>query len=139
VGEEPALAVTAVVVGGGVEVLLGVSAVGRYSTLVPYPVISGFMSGIGCIIISLHLGPLVGHAARQEGVLATLKALPEFFANPVSDAVIAGLLALGIVYLTPERIGKLVPPPLLALLVGTPLAALFLPNAPVIGRSEEHT
>src|SRR5439155_17974160 len=132
-GQEPALAFTAVILGGGLQILLGVSGVGRYITLVPYPVISGFMSGIGCIIIILQLGPLVGHAAKQEGVLATLKALPEFVADPVPDALIAGLLALGIVYLTPERIGKLVPPPLLALLVGTPLAALFLPNAPVIG------
>ncbi|MGH7208462.1 MAG: SulP family inorganic anion transporter, partial [Nitrospiraceae bacterium] len=132
-GQEPALAFTAVILGGGLQILLGVSGIGRYITLVPYPVISGFMSGIGCIIIILQLGPLVGHAAKQEGVLATLKALPGFFVDPVPDAVIAGLLTLGIVYLTPERIGKLVPPPLLALLVGTPIAALFLPNAPVIG------
>ena len=132
-GQEPALAFTAVILGGGLQVLFGASGIGRYITLVPYPVISGFMSGIGCIIIILQLGPLVGQAAKQEGVLATLKALPEFVADPVPDALIAGLLALGIVYLTPERIGKVVPPPLLALLVGTPLAALFLPNAPVIG------
>jgi len=132
-GQEPALAFTAVILGGGLQILLGASGIGRYITLVPYPVISGFMSGIGCIIIILQLGPLVGHAAKQEGVLATLKALPDFFADPVPDAVIAGLLALGIVYLTPERIGKLVPPPLLALLVGAPIAGLFLPIAPVIG------
>jgi SulP family sulfate permease len=132
-GHEPALAFTAVILGGGLQILLGVSGVGRYITLVPYPVISGFMSGIGCIIIILQLGPLVGHAAKQEGVLATLAALPGFFADPVLDAVIAGLLTLGIVFFTPERIGKLIPPPLLALLVGTLLVALSLPNAPVIG------
>ncbi|MGH7430146.1 MAG: SulP family inorganic anion transporter, partial [Candidatus Methylomirabilaceae bacterium] len=132
-GQEPALAFTAVILGGGLQILLGVSGIGRYITLVPYPVISGFMSGIGCIIIILQLGPLVGHAAKQEGVLATLTALPKFFADPVSDALIAGVLTLGIVYLTPERVGKLVPPPLLALLAGTSIAALFLPNAPLIG------
>ena len=132
-GQEPTLAFTAVILGGGLQILLGVSGIGRYITLVPYPVISGFMSGIGCIIIILQLGPLVGHAAKEEGVLATLTALPEFFADPVPDAVIVGLLALGVVYLTPERIGKLVPPPLLALLAGTSIAALFLPNAPGIG------
>ena len=132
-GHEPALAFTAVILGGGLQILLGASGIGQYITLMPYPVISGFMSGIGCIIIILQLGPLVGHAAKQEGVLATLTALPEFFTDPVYDAVIAGLLTLGIVFFTPERIGKLAPPPLLALLVGTPLIALFLPNAPVIG------
>jgi len=109
-GQEPTVAFTAVILGGGLQILLGLSGVGRYITLVPYSVISGFMSGIGCIIIILQLGPLLGHPAKQEGVLATLQALPEFFADPHPDAVIVGLLTLGIVYLTPERIGKLVPP-----------------------------
>jgi SulP family sulfate permease len=132
-GHEPALAFTAVIFGGGLQILLGLSGVGRYITLVPHPVISGFMSGIGCIIIILQLGPLVGHASKPEGVFATLQALPGFYADPVFDAIIVGLLTLGIVHLTPERIGKLFPPPLLALLVGTPLAAILLPSAPVIG------
>lgn len=132
-GQEPALVFTAVILGGGLQILLGMAGIGRYITLVPYPVISGFMSGIGCIIIILQLGPLIGHAAKQEGVLATMKALPGFFTDPVYAAVIVGLVTLGIVYLTPERIGKLIPPPLLALLVGTSLATLFFPDAPVIG------
>ena len=130
---EPALAFTAVILGGGLQVLLGASGIGRYITLVPYPVISGFMSGIGCIIIILQLGPLVGHVAKQEGVLATLAALPGFFADPAYDAVILGLVTICIVYLTPARIGRLVPPPLLALLVATPLAAWLFPTAAVIG------
>ena len=130
---DPALAFTAVILGGGLQILLGVSGLGRFITLVPYPVISGFMSGIGCIIIILQLGPLVGHLARREGVVATLTALPGFLIDPVYDAVILGVLTMCIVYLTPERVGKLVPPPLVALLVATPLAAWFFPNAPVIG------
>lgn len=132
-GQEPAMVFTAVILGGGLQILLGIAGIGRYITLVPYPVISGFMSGIGCIIIILQLGPLVGHAAKQEGVLATMQALPGFFADPVYDSLILGLLTLGIVYLTPERLGKLIPPPLLALLVGTTIAAWFFPAAPTIG------
>ncbi len=131
--DEPALAFTAVILGGGMQVLLGATGIGRYIALVPYPVISGFMSGIGCIIIILQLGPLLGHAARREGVLATLTAVPGFLTDPVYDAVILGLLTICMVYLTPESIGRVVPPPLLALLVTTPLAAWLLPNAPVIG------
>ena len=130
---EPALAFTAVILGGGLQVLLGVSGLGRFITLVPYPVISGFMSGIGCIIIILQLGPLFGHTAEQDGVLATLTALPAFILDPVYDAVILGGLTLGIVYLTPERIGKLVPPPLIALLATIPLATWFFPDAALIG------
>ena len=58
------------------------------------------MSGIGAIIIILQLGPLLGHAAKPEGVLANLGAVPELFTNPVHDAVILGLLALAIGYFT---------------------------------------
>jgi sulfate permease, SulP family len=113
-GQEPALAFTAVILGGGLQILLGLSGVGRYITLMPYPVISGFMSGIGAIIIILQAGPLVGHAARSGSVLATLSLLPSFFMNPVVDALVLGLLSLAIVYGTPESVGKLIPPPLLA-------------------------
>ncbi len=132
-GQEPALAFTAVMMGGAFQMLLGFSGAGKYITLVPYPVISGFMSGIGCIILILQLGPLMGHAARPEGVLATLIALPEFFANPVIHAVLAGLLTLGIIYLTPSSLSKIIPSPLLALLIGTAVTFFFWPHAPVIG------
>jgi len=130
---DPGLALMAVVLGGGFQILLGLSKVGQYIALIPYPVVSGFMSGIGCIILILQLGPLVGHAASPQGVVATLKALPGFYARPVLDAAVGGGLALAIVYLTPGRLAKMLPPPLLALFIATPVTYLFLPDAPVIG------
>lgn len=130
---EPRLAFSAVILGGALQIVTGLLGWGRYIRLTPYPVISGFMSGIGCIIIILQLGPLIGHAAKPEGVLATLKALPEFYTSPNGQAAIVGLLALGVTYLTPARIGKRIPPPLLALLIVTPVTALFLPQVPTIG------
>lgn len=132
-GQEPSLAFTAVILGGGLQILLGLSGVGQYITLMPYPVISGFMSGIGAIIMILQAGPLVGHAPPSGDVLAALALLPSFFADPVVDASVLGVVSLTIVYGTPERVGKLVPPPLLALLVGTGLGVLAFPGAPVIG------
>ena len=130
---EPHLAFSAVILGGALQIVTGLLGWGRYIRLTPYPVISGFMSGIGCIIIILQLGPLIGHVAKPEGVLATLKALPEFYTSPNGQAALVGLLALGIVFLTPARIGKRIPPPLLALLILTPVVALFLPQVPTIG------
>lgn len=131
--DRPDLAFAAVVLGGGLQILSGILGLGSYIRLVPFPVISGFMSGIGCIILILQIGPLLGHAAKPEGVAATLKAVPEFLAHPVPDAVAAALLTLLIVYGTPTRLAKLIPGSLLALFVCTPLAALYLPNAPIIG------
>lgn len=132
-GQEPSLVFTAVILGGGLQILLGLSGVGQYIALIPYPVISGFMSGIGAIIIILQAGPLVGHVAHSGGVLATLAMLPSFFADPVVDALVLGVVSLAIVYGTPERVGKIVPPPLLALLAGTVLGVFVFPGASVIG------
>jgi sulfate permease, SulP family len=132
-GQEPALAFAAVILGGGLQILLGLSGVGRYITLMPYPVISGFMSGIGAIIIILQAAPLVGHAAQSGSVLATLAVLPSFFTHPVFDALVLGVVSLVIVYGTPEHVGKIIPPPLLALVAGTVLGVFAFPGAPVIG------
>nr|VFK13446.1 MAG: sulfate permease, SulP family [Candidatus Kentron sp. LPFa]VFK28622.1 MAG: sulfate permease, SulP family [Candidatus Kentron sp. LPFa] len=120
-----ALAFTVVVMGGAFQIAFGLLGIGRYINLVPVPVISGFMSGIGVIIILLQIGPLLGHAA-EAGPLASLRALPEIVANPVADALILGLITLGIVYLTPKRINRVLPAPLIALIVGaTVLLVLF--------------
>lgn len=63
---EPAMAFTIVMLGGVFQILFGMLKFGRYINLVPYPVISGFMSGIGCIIIILQLGHL---SARSRQVV----------------------------------------------------------------------
>jgi SulP family sulfate permease len=132
-GQEPSLAFTAVILGGGLQILLGLSGVGQYITLMPYPVISGFMSGIGAIIIILQVGPLVGHVPPPGDVLITVFLLPSFLADPVVDALLLGVISLAVMYGTPERVGKVVPPPLLALVAGTVLGVTVLPGAPVIG------
>ncbi|NKB81341.1 MAG: STAS domain-containing protein [Nitrospirales bacterium] len=130
--DEPHLAFTTVMMAGGLLILMGALGVGRYISLVPYPVISGFMSGIGVIIIILQIGPLLGHESGG-GVLVNLTALPHVVSAPMAQAATLGFLALAIVYLTPKVIGAIMPPSLLALLVCTPIAAFFFPDAPVIG------
>ena len=59
-GEMLPLVMAAVAIGGVFEAMLGVLRLGRFITLVPYSVVSGFMSGIGFIILILQLGPFVG-------------------------------------------------------------------------------
>ena len=129
---DPGLVFTTVMLGGGALILMGWLGVGRYISLVPYPVISGFMNGIGAIIIILQLGPLLGHAAKK-GIPANLQALPEFLSSVNQDALIVGGLALAIVYLTPNVIAKIIPPFLLALVICTPLGVFFFQDAPAIG------
>ncbi len=132
---EPAMAFTVVMLAGLFQILFGVCKLGRYISLVPFPVISGFMSGIGCIIIILQLAPLIGHPTPGGGTLAALAGLPELIGSAKLDATVVGLLALGIVYLTPARIGRFVPTPLIALSVGTVLVLAVFPGVPVLGKS----
>lgn len=120
-----AIAFTVVIMGGLLQILFGVLKIGKFIELVPHPVVSGFMSGIGVIIIMLQLPPLLGFAA-QPGPMASIQVLPEAFNNPVMDAVILCLIALVIVYFLPKKIGKLIPSPLVALIVGTLAYVLFM-------------
>lgn len=132
-GQEPALVFTAVILGGGLQILIGLSGVGRYIALMPYPVISGFMSGIGVIIIILQVGPLFGHVGPPGDVLLSVAMLPSFVTDPVIDALALGVVSLAVMYGTPSRVGSVVPPPLIALLAGSVLGAFAFPEAPVIG------
>lgn len=130
--DEPALAFTAVILGGGFQVVFGLLGFGRYITLVPYPVISGFMSGIGGIILILQVAPFLGLEAYPK-VIDNLRAIPDFLATFSWPSVFVGSLTLAIVYLTPASVGKRLPPVLLALVIGTLTANLFFPSLPLIG------
>ncbi len=142
--QEPAMAFTVVMMGGALQLMFGVLRLGRYVTFVPFKVISGFMSGIGCIIIIIQLAPFFGYPSSTTGVLNALAALPGEIAGtvgalaggaltPSTEALILGLLSLAIVLFLPARVRKWAPAPLVALVVVTVIAVLVLPRAPVIG------
>ncbi len=128
----PSLVFTTVVLAGAIQIAFGVFKLGQYIRLVPYPVISGFMSGIGCIIIALQTSRLLGHEPEGSGTIPALVEIPSAVANPNFAALILGVLTLLIAFKWPARLAKIVPPPLAALIIGT-LASLFLSGAPILG------
>jgi SulP family sulfate permease len=130
-GEQPMVAFTVVMMAGGFQVLFGLLRLGRYVNLMPYPVISGFMTGIGCILIIMQLDPLLGYAAPLN-VMNALTVLPDYLANIQVGALLIGVLSLAIVLFTPRRIGRIVPTPLIAIVACT-VAALFLDGVPLLG------
>ncbi len=117
-GRGAALAFTVVALGGLFQIGLGMLKFGRYINLVPAPVISGFMSGIGVIIILLQLGPLLGQDVAS-GPLEAARRLPEVLSGIVPGAAALGGLTLLTVYLWPARLNKVLPAPLLVLIVGS--------------------
>ncbi|MFH4400836.1 SulP family inorganic anion transporter [Vibrio diabolicus] len=120
-----AMTFTVVMMAGAFQILLGTLKLGKYVTLMPYSVISGFMSGIGVILIILQLSPLMGHAAPSGGVLGTLSALPETISNLKFSELFLGLLTLGILFFFPKQYRKYIPAQLVALVAVTLLSVML--------------
>jgi SulP family sulfate permease len=128
---EPAVAFTVVIMAGAFQILFAYARLGRFINLMPYPVISGFMTGVGCILIIMQLEPLLGYPGQQS-VVNALSVLPTDLFRPVGSALLTGLLALGLVLYLPKKLTRVIPAPLLALIFCT-LIALLLPDQRVIG------
>ena len=120
-------------IAGLFQILLGLSAIGRYIEYVPRVVVAGFMSGIGVIIIIVQLLPLVGASPHSEGAMGTLSSLPETLKSANIQALIIGTIALGVAIFWPARLRKFLPAPLMALIVATLVGIFWLSDAPVIG------
>lgn len=122
-----AMAFTVVMLAGVFQILFGAFKLGKYVTLMPYSVISGFMSGIGVILIILQIAPFLGHATPKGGVLKTFEQLPQLVTTLNPPEVILGTLTLAIIFLTPKKLRKVVPPQLIALVLGTIVSMTILP------------
>ena len=109
--------------GGVLQIGLGLLGVGRYVRYFPYPVVSGFMSGVGIIIVLLQLWPLLGSKSPKSTVEVVTK-IGEPLANINWAALGLGLFTLAVNLLFP-KVTKKVPSVLVALLAGTLVALLF--------------
>ena len=126
-----AMAFTVVVMAGLFQILFGIMRLGKYVTVMPYTVVSGFMSGIGIILIILQIGPLLGQASPGGGVIATLNNLPELLAGVRVQETVLALLTVAILFFVPARMKRYLPPQLLALVVVTLASIAVLGSADV--------
>jgi len=123
-----AIAFTTVVLGGLFQIGFGVLRLGRFINLMPHPVTSGFMTGIGVIIIILQIPQVLGLyeiKGSTMGIFAQLSDVESYFSN--TGAITIALITLAVVYLLPKKIGRFIPAPLFALITGT-LILLFFPQ-----------
>jgi len=120
-----------VILGGILQIVMGVLKMGKYIKLVPYTVISGFMSGIGVIIILLQTSHLFGGRPASGGVFDAIAAIAPSISNMNTTALILGVLTLAIVFFWPKALGKFVPGTLASLIIGT-IAGMFLIDVPTL-------
>lgn len=122
-GLESAFAV--VLVAGLTQLVFGLLRLGRYVTLMPYSVISGFMSGIGILLILIQIAPLVGVSSPSGGAISVVKSLPKIVEGARWQECVIALVGLIILFRMPSRWKRYCPPHLVALVVGTGAALLF--------------
>ena len=132
VGGDIGLAMAAVLVGGLVQIALGLLRAGGMVRFIPYPVVSGFMSGVGVIIVLLQTAPLLG-ATPQPSPLGAALALPDVIAAFNGQALLLGFLTLLVVFRMPMVVSRIVPAPLVALIAMTALSVAAGFSVPVIG------
>jgi SulP family sulfate permease len=124
--------VAIIVLAGLLQIALGLFRIGAYIRYVPYPVISGFMSGIGVIIILQQLFPMLGAESPSSEPLSILRHLHLLGGNIKWGAVALSVLTIATVFVLP-RFTKAVPASLVALVALTGLAVLLKLEVSVIG------
>ncbi|NQY94594.1 MAG: SulP family inorganic anion transporter, partial [Campylobacteraceae bacterium] len=114
------------------QIIFGITKVGKYVKYIPYPVISGFMSGIGLIIIILQLNPFLG-LSGYGSVLESLYNLPNTFNNIKFEALVISFSTLCIMFFTPKKISNIIPSALIALVLMTTITILLKFDIATIG------
>ena len=123
---------TVVFLAGIMQISFGIVGIGKWIKYIPYPVISGFMCGIGVIIIILQINPFLG-VDGFSSIIYTLTHLLETLQKVNYEAVIIASITLSIMFLTPSKISKIVPSALIALVFVTYFSILMGFNVKTIG------
>lgn len=126
-----AMAFTVVMLAGVFQILFGVFKLGKYVTLMPYTVISGFMSGIGVILIILQIAPFLGQASPKGGVVGTVQNIPNLIAGINPLETLLAVITVAILFFYPRKLKKYMPPQLLALILGSLISIFFFGNTDI--------
>lgn len=137
----------AVVLAGGIQLLLGFLRAGTVANYFPSNVITGMLTAIGLIIILKQIPHAFGYDADAEGDFAFIQTDGEnTFSSLISmlnhihlGAVIITLISIGIL-LYWSKIPKVsvIPAPLVAVLAGVGINQLFLAGGSKLGLEQSH-
>ncbi|MGB5919365.1 SulP family inorganic anion transporter [Arcobacter sp.] len=130
--DDLASVMTVIFLSGIIQISFGVFGIGKWIKFIPYPVISGFMTGIGIIIIILQINPFLG-VDGYGSVIHTLIEIPNTFQLANNDSLIIAYITLIIMFLTPKVITKIIPSALIALIVMTSFSIYYGYDIKVIG------
>lgn len=121
----------ATLIAGALQVALGLGRVGRLVQAFPVSVISGFMSGIGLLILGGQLPRLLGLPAEVKS-LSALTREPVLLHQIQPINVALGLLVLAGMFLLP-RLHRRLPAALIGVVAVTGITVLLGLQVPVVG------
>lgn len=111
-------AVTVLFMAAAFQIIASLTNIPQMVKYIPYPVISGFMNGVGIIIIILQLNPLMGHRPLSSTV-ETVLTLHQSILSLSHSSLFIGLVTLIIVFFIPKKINKYIPSQIVALIFCT--------------------
>lgn len=117
---------------GALQASFGFMRLGQYIRFLPYPVISGLMTGIGVIIIIQQIYPVAGLQSPSSNPIEILRSLGGLAQGIRLDAVLLAAATVALLFILPRYI-RAIPPSLIALVALTTLAVLFGISSPTIG------
>ena len=118
---------------GGFQILFGLFRVGRFVSYMPHVVLSGFITGVGVILILSQIQTALGTDLPARGTVNTLLALPEAVLLADPGTVILSAVTMAILLFWPRAVDRWAPGPLVAVAVATALGVFWLDGIAVIG------
>jgi MFS superfamily sulfate permease-like transporter len=114
-------ALAAIVVASVIQILLGVFKAGRLSSFFPASVVHGMLAAIGIIIMAKQIHVVLGVTPEKGSLISTIAQIPHSFANLNLEIAIigfSGLVILIIWSLIQDKTLKMIPAPLIVVLMG---------------------
>ncbi len=115
---------TIIALAGIFQLIFAMTPFSNIIKYIPYPVISGFLNGIGVIIIIMQLNPLIGGKVMSNTV-TSISAFSHNIHAVNFEALTLGLLTLFIIFIIPKKFNKIIPSEALALILCTIIASKF--------------
>jgi MFS superfamily sulfate permease-like transporter len=122
------LTLAVVVVAGVIQIIFGLLHSGVLGYFFPSAAVHGMMAAIGITIVAKQVFTLTGTTPVATETLGVISEIPHAFASMNPDIFLIGAISLGLLFGLPlikNRYVKMVPGPLVVLLVSIPLGRYF--------------